>query len=263
MPQVIAARSRVAASLLLAALLTAPFAHADPPSKVDACVSAAEAAQHQRKAAHLRDARASLVACAQSECPRVVRDDCSRWLAEVDEALPTVVMRARDSLGHDLTAVRVSLDGAPLVERLDGKAVAIDPGEHTLRFESPDHVGVEQRIVVVEGQHERLVDVVFPAAGAIAVPPASAPPPERTTHRPVASYVVGGFGVLSLGAFATFDALAWSSLHRLQGTCGTQCAPDQTDAGRRDVVVAATALGVGVVALGVAAWMFFHPRQEP
>jgi hypothetical protein len=255
--------SRAAACLLLAALVTAPVARADPPSKVDACASAAENAQHQRKAAHLRDARASLVVCAQSECPRVVREDCSKWLAEVDEAVPTIVMRARDSLGHDLTAVRVRLDGAPLVDRLDGKAVAIDPGEHTLRFESSDHVGVEQRIVVVEGQHERLVDVVFPAAGAIAAPPASAPPVERTSHRPPASFVVGGFGVLSLGAFATFDALGWSSLHRLQSTCGAQCSPEQTDAGRRDVVVAATALGVGVAALGVAAWLFFHPREEP
>ncbi len=92
------------------------------------CVSASEDAQLMRIKGQLRAARANLLVCSQDDCPKIVKQDCTGWLDEVDRAIPTVVLGARDARGQDLTDVHVAMDGTSLALRLDGKAIPVDPG---------------------------------------------------------------------------------------------------------------------------------------
>ena len=103
--------------------------------------------------------------------------------------MPTVVLAARLPNGADEVDVRVLVDGKPLAQRLDGRAVELEPGDHLLSFQ-PGVAGaapVEMRVVVREGEKGRLIvgnlqpvaTNTAPAATGTAAPIA-APPPERS-----------------------------------------------------------------------------------
>jgi hypothetical protein len=86
-------RALFAMLALSLAVSIARAAAADPPPKA-ACAHAAEDGQRLRTEGKLREARESFTACAAERCPALVRSDCSGWLAEVEAAVPTVVIRA-------------------------------------------------------------------------------------------------------------------------------------------------------------------------
>src|ERR1700722_231833 len=151
------------------------------------CIEAHEQAQVLRQAGHLRAARQKLLVCTRSVCPTVVQQECGGWLQQVDVALPTVVLSVHDQRGSDVTAVRISVDGELLVERLDGRPVAIDPGPHTLRFEVAGEPPLERPWGLREGEKDRAIVVGLPSPSppAIAVP--SAPPPPAPAEQERAS----------------------------------------------------------------------------
>ncbi|WP_437681462.1 hypothetical protein [Sorangium sp. So ce131] len=227
------------------------------------CAAAAEEAQALRDAGKLGLAREKLLTCAQEGCPAVVRDDCARWLADVDARRPSLVLGARDARGGDLTDVRVSADGRLLAERLDGAAVGVDPGRVTLRFESAGLPPVERTIVVLEGQKARLVEVVFgerpraaPAApGAPAVPGSRAGAAAGERGVSVAPWISLGVGVAGLAAFGVLQGVARSEYAALEDGCGRtrSCTEDQVSPTRAKFTASGVMLGVGGSALALAA----------
>src|SRR4051794_29874474 len=66
------------------------------------CAAAAERAQALRGSAKLRAALTELLACSQPRCPAIVREDCVKWVSEVQEQMPTIVVRAHDARGRDV-----------------------------------------------------------------------------------------------------------------------------------------------------------------
>jgi hypothetical protein len=244
-----------------------------PTPAFAACFDAYPAAQRLRKQGKLREARAQLVLCSQEECPAEVRSDCGTWLGEVDRAMPSVVIEARDPRGDETAAVRVLVDGVLLAERLDGKAIELDPGEHAFRFQ---HAGQtqERTILIREGEARRKIEVRFstpPAASASAS--ASAPPPPASSlplefssspegmPRPSSTlgYALSGIGILALAGSAYFylDGRGFES--DLKKTCAPACSPDQMAPLKRRDLLAGVSLGVGVVSLGAAAYLLLRP----
>ncbi|HLK37289.1 MAG TPA: hypothetical protein VKU41_11095, partial [Polyangiaceae bacterium] len=142
------------------------------PARADdaACVAATETSLGLRKQGKLHQALKELAACAEPSCPAEIKTECSRRIAEIDDAMPTLILAAKDGTGNDLTAVAVSMDGAPLVGMLDGRAIAIDPGEHSFRFEAAGQPALDKNFVVREGEKDRRETVVIG-------PPAPAPAP--------------------------------------------------------------------------------------
>src|SRR5439155_14957973 len=102
--------------------------------ETDACLAAYENAQRLRKEGRLRASREQLGLCVQATCPNLVKRDCSRWTAELETMLPTVIVNARDPEGKDVLAVRVWVDGSIFLDKLDGKPHEIDPGVHVFRY---------------------------------------------------------------------------------------------------------------------------------
>ena len=111
----------------LAALLFATWP--ETVLAADQCASSYEEGQVARAESQLVKAREALSVCTRPECADLIRADCARWLAEVEVALPSVVLAASVN-GRDVQDVSVSVDGSALVPTLDGKAVVVEPGRH-------------------------------------------------------------------------------------------------------------------------------------
>jgi hypothetical protein len=247
-------RLAMGSAVLLALLASAPGARADDR---EACATAAEQAQQLRDEGAFRKARDRMITCSRDVCPAPIKRDCLQWLGELDKSAPSVVVGARVN-DRDVTDVKVTLDGELVAERLDGKPIAVDPGEHTFTFE---HAGqtVEEKVLIRTGEKNRPLNVKLKGG---AEPP---PPPGGTTAPPpvtddgggslVPALVAGGIGVVALGSFAFFGLSGKSAVDDLQ-SCKPRCAESDVDSARTKLIVADISLAVGVVALGVATYLF-------
>ncbi|WP_437538951.1 hypothetical protein WME79_22805 [Sorangium sp. So ce726] len=254
------ARARLALSLAAAAALSLTGARTDAAPHKQACAAAYERAQGLRRDGRLIEARDALVTCSQPTCPAAAVADCGPWLAEVEKSLPSVVVVARDAHGRERLDVRVLVDGRPLAAALDGKALPVDPGPHTFRFEPATGPAVEERVLIREGEKNRPLTVTLgaPPAGAPASPrplaPRAAPPAEPSV--PGLVWASGAVGVAGLAVFAVAGALSLSAEADLRATCAPRCTEGEVRAIRVQHAVADIGLGVGVVALGAAAWLY-------
>jgi hypothetical protein len=249
-------------------------AHADP---VDACIATAEEAQRLRLDGKLTRSRENLLACAQATCPAVVRSDCSRWLAEVDELMPSLVLRAVDSAGADRIHVRVAVDDQLITERLDGSEIRVDPGQHVFRLTCAGAPAVEQMVLVRPGEQHRKLSLVCPEPVSVAPPQratvgvefsrsdADVQPVQGTSSHPRVALVwpiaAMGAGSIALAAASSLWISGLNDRATLVSGCGTthSCAPSEVDSAHQKLVigdvtavggVAFIALGVGILILG-------------
>jgi len=218
-------------SLAVAALLCAAAATAPRDARADekeACVAASDQAQTFRDDGKYRQARAALLTCARDVCPGIVRKDCEKWLGDLDSLQPTVVIGARDPKGRDIVDVRVFIDGNKIVDRLNGKPMQVDPGDHIFRYESPGVAVLEEHVVVRVGEKNRFLTAQLkPLTGEISAPapppppptpPGGEPQPEEAGSTPFVAYTIGGLGVFALGSFTFFGMTGKSDVSDLRGS---------------------------------------------
>jgi hypothetical protein len=269
-------RVSLLALMIVSLVLFGRVARAEDSKKAQ-CASAYEKSQELRAAGSLKAAHDMLVQCAQDFCPSFVQSDCAQWLTEVNHDLPTIVVVAKDKAGEDTTAVTVTMDGAPFMTQLDGKAVSVDPGPHTFRFEIEGADPIEQQIVIRQGQKDRVVAVSFAPAAPEAVGPspyASAPKGEGSSAEaqkkgpgPLRTwaYVAGGVGAAGLIGFAVVGGIGKAQENDLRDQhCAPNCSRSDTDAIKTKYIVADVLLGVGIagVATGVTLFFLSQPKKE-
>ncbi|MBX3191809.1 MAG: hypothetical protein KF819_32765 [Labilithrix sp.] len=258
----------VGVAALLAGMGSVTDARAKEPSK-DECISTNEAAQTLRQTGKLREARAQLLVCTAKSCPGPVRDDCAQRLDEVDKATPTIVFAAK-AAGADLSAVRVTMDGSPLAERLDGSPLTVDPGEHTFEFATAGYPNVSRRLLIAEGTKGRQEIVVFAATTSPPVAPAPAAPPITAPSEPFVdapaaevssgssdgqrtlAYVLGGAGIVGLGLGAVFGVVSKSTYDDALLNCpsGPSSCNDDGVAGGKSAHTQATVSTISFIAGG-------------
>ncbi len=262
-------RVALAFGVAAAALLAAPSVSAD--SRVQ-CIAASEKAQQLRNAGKLSEARDQLAICGRAECPKLVAHDCAQWMSEVLGMLPSVVPGARDRQGRDLVDVKLSVDGKVVTETLDGKPIAVDPGVHTFRFEAKGAPAALEKVVVRQGEKNRILTVSLDVGDAPEV--SKKPKPidaggdgdhrEGTSSSPPASaFIVGGLGLAALGAalYLTLDANA--DAHRLRDECAPRCNRSDVDAIEQQRVVAGvTAAGGAALVVAGVILFFVHGSGE-
>jgi hypothetical protein len=229
-------------------------AHAEAttdPTK-EQCVDAYKRNQQLRREGALRAAIKELLVCARDPCPAVLQTDCVEWLRDANARLPSIVVKAHSAAASDLSDVSVTIDGAPLAARLDGRAIDVDAGAHTFVFAHPGAPSVEKKLLVVEGEKGRIVDVDFVPSG----------PLVRDVRRPVpwTFYALGGFGLAALGAGATFGSLGLAGRSDLSTCSGSRC-PEDRDAVAQKFLVADISFALGAVSL-VAATIVFLTRPS-
>lgn len=241
-------RSFVALTLFAAAISWAPVARAESRE----CTAAAEAAQTLRNSGKLVQARERLLACMKG-CPTVVQNDCGQWLHDVEQRLPSIVVRATDPAGKEITDVRVTVDGTVLATRLDGLAIPVDPGARKLVFEHEGLPAVTEEVTIREGEKARAVMARFKEQ-----PKELLAAPSRTERRiPTSSFILGGVGIVGLGMFTVYHLSAKSDLDGLRDTCAPRCAQDEVDKVDTKIFVSNFALGIGIAAIAgaVLVWL--------
>jgi hypothetical protein len=213
----------------------------------------------------------------------------------VGRQVPSVVLGARDAQGRDVADARALVDGEPVRDRLDGNPVPLDPGSHVVRFERPGAAPVEVTIVLRAGEKDRPVLATFapppgaaapgtpaatgsPATGSAApgagvapssAPGAGAPTPaadagaERGRHVPAGAWILGGLGIVAIGAFGYLGWQGKTDADHLRSTCAPGCDPSQVTHVRTELVAADVSLGVGVVSLGAALWIAVAGLSRP
>lgn len=244
--------------------LGAAPALADEPVTPQRCNAAYERAQVMRRDRKLVAARESLLVCSQAKCPAAITADCGPWLREVESTMPTVVFVTRDAAGHDVPAVKVSVEGVVLATRLGGSAIEVDPGERTFVFEPEHGKRVELKLVINTGEKNRLVPVTIVESVADPVPLSAASTASTTAPIVPASgergslvpaIVVGGLGLASLGASLGIYLDAKSGTDKLRDTCAPNCPKADVDSLRTKGIISDVTFGVGLAGLGVAGLM--------
>lgn len=265
-------RKLVAGTIALGALLSVSHAaHAD----VQACIAASEKGQRARAAGKLREAREHFLACGVDRCPTLVRHDCASWNSELAQTLPSVVFGARDKQGRDLFDVAVSMDGEPLVTKLDGKSVTVDPGRHTFRFEMAGYPPFDEVALIKEGERARVINVTL---GGGASPSLSTEPGDGSSdhaqergHTPY-PWIVAGVGAVGIvvGAAVAISApdrpagcnSETKTCTRLDGQSDADFRKAQADAGQADsqpILGYAIVAGGAALVVGGLLWHFLEP----
>ena len=246
-------RALLSASVLAGTLAHAHWATAQDDVEKQACVDAYGKAQRLRRAEDLIAAREQILVCARATCPAAIKNDCVPWLEEVNGAMPSVVLGVRDGAGRDRVDVRVTMDGKPLMEHLDGKSVQLNPGAHKFRFEVEGEEAVEVDVLIKTGEKNRSVTVTV---GKPAETPVGIGEPgveERPT--PALVYVFGGVGLLGWGGLAYFGTRFDSQVNDLN-RCDPNCPQTQIDDAASTRRLAFVSLGVGAVGTGLAAYFY-------
>lgn len=251
------ASSRAAAAAVLLSSLVWTHAATSEDAK-QRCVAASTEGQKQRDAGKLLESRKLLLACASEQCPPIVTRYCAQWAAEVEAKTPSVVVRAQNASGADVDDVSVRVDDELIAEKLDGRAVALNPGQRLFRFECQGAPPVTRRLVIAEGEKARAIHVRFETGCGVAP---VAPPPRAAVHPLI--WVLGGVGVAALGSFTYFAITGKNDLDQLKETCAPSCPEDDRASVRNRFIAADVSLGVSVLALGGATWWFLASRPGP
>jgi hypothetical protein len=260
---------RVLPALLVAlGQLASSVASAADPTKQE-CVSANESAQDLRRAAQLREAKKQLAVCVSASCPAPVREDCAARLSEVDAAMPSLVLVAKDRAGNDVSAVVVTMDGLPFADNLDGTAVPVDPGEHRFIFEGEGLPSTEKVIVVHEGDKSRHLNVVLGGTVAGEAPTDSNESLLSPGRRRILGLALGGAAAASIVLGAVFGLVAKSTYDQAWRECGSDprnCTPQGVHDGQTaqgQATVSTVAFVVGALFLGGGAALYLTAPKAP
>jgi hypothetical protein len=260
------------------AVLVLVSSRASGDALVDRCVDANTRAQALRHDGKLGEAREQLKHCAEASCPGLVRDDCTQLLDDLDRAQPTIVFDVKDAAGHDLTEVQVEIDAHSFAERLDGVALAADPGPHAFTFKAAGRAPAVQQIVVREGEKSRRESIVLQGLGspeALGMHASPPPPPlvwparapsEGVGARRVGALVVGALGVAALGVGGALALVARAKGDDANAVCpGASCANPQALNMNREALTLGDACTVTVVSgaavVGAAAALWLTARS--
>jgi hypothetical protein len=241
-------------------------AKAADPAAMD-CVTASNNSVELGNEHRLRAARAQLLVCAASSCPSDVRKECMRRVDAINAQIPTIIFEAKDADGRDLSAVKVTMDGQPFADRLEGTALPLDPGEHTFVFETASRPSVVRHLVVREAQKERRETLTF-GATAPPAPPRYVPPEPHggLGAQKTLAIVTAGIGVAGLGVGSVFGLMMLSKKSDAQKACPDVCA-DQggvdlwNDAVSSGNLATAFLVGGGIAIAGAAVLWFAAPSS--
>ncbi len=241
--------------LVLAIFATTPrLAHAD--GRANACADAAERGQELRETHRLVEARPEFVACAQRECPNVIRESCTEWLTELERRTPSIVIAAKDAQHNDVPGLQISMDGAPLPITVKTLALPVNPGSHVLRYVASGYDVVEDAVTLREGEPVRLLTVTMRKSNLVE---------SRERRFPVLPVVLGATSVIALSIFGYSAIRGASDYRRLERECSPRCEASEMDSVRSTFLVADIALLAGLVTGGAALslWLFHRPSHTP
>lgn len=268
------------ALVICASLMVPAVARADDDDQRLKCAEISEYAQRLRKEGKYVEALGALNMCARASCPALVQRDCSQWREEVQAASPSVVLGAKDETGNDVVDVRVLIDGTPVADSLDGRAIQVNPGIHTFRFERARSVPIEWKILIREGEKRRPLTPKFadddhsaPTPPLVATQPAtptSAEPASRARRArdddesgSSAPWILLGAGVAMVLGGLVLYAVEDNEIDVAEDKCkNNYCSADTSSyRAKRTVGVVTAMIGGGLTVAGLV-WLVSRDRGK-
>jgi hypothetical protein len=236
-----------------------------PKTPAESCGAAYERTQTEKLAGHYVAAAAAALECSQLQCNSAIVQECVRFYSALEQETPTLVFSARKAEGGELTDVRVEMDGKVVAEQITGRPFATDPGPHNFVFIHKKRGLLRLSETARVGDKARVLEVTFADPNAKPGTGKDGAPPEKKPAVPVATWVLGGIGVVGLGAFTYFRLSGVSDYNRMNGDppegCTPNCNPDDVDKVRNKFTYSYISLGVGAAAL-VGAGAFFLANRS-
>jgi hypothetical protein len=236
------------------------------------CLNAYENTQLLRRKEQFLEAKTQAQACSKESCRAALRSDCLVWLKEIDNETPTIILSAKTSVGEEFD-VKVYVDDRLLVSKLDGSALAVNPGGYRIRFEAQGYLPVEQKIIIKVGEKNRNVSVdlkkiartLNSASAASVSVPSIHPPPPVPTHRPVPTvvYALGGAAILATAGFVALGLSGIADKDKFEKTCAPFCSNGESSQVTTKFLLADVSLGIGVVSLAVAGYLWWTRPNVP
>jgi len=217
----------------------------------------------------LIEAQATWQACAKSACGSFVQRQCRIRYEQLQADTPSIVPTVSDAQGSPVVDVEVTMDGAALASRIDGRAVSIDPGLHEFVFQKNKEVLATQKIVILQGQRNHPVAVKLeppkqPAPTTVARPEPNVPPAalselpaaERKRRSLFGPYTLLGTGMLALGGYGVLTYWGRTDNDKL-AHCTPNCLQTSVDHVHDLYLYANISLSAGIVAVVTGgAWLF-------
>jgi hypothetical protein len=260
------------------------------------CQAAYRSAQDSEQSGLLREARAAWGACARPTCGSFLRQECTSRFTQLGSDIPSVVPVVTDAAGEPLADVQLRVDGELFAEQLDGRALQINPGLHEFAFSTQAGVFSTQKIMILQGQRNRLVAASLPAPRKPAQKPArhrlvmedELPARERAPERAAPAggddadavataggsgdrrgghsvalpLVLVGAGLAAAGAGGVL--IYWGRADNSQlAACTPNCSKASVDHIRRLYLEGDVALGVGAAALVGAFYAYMLSGGQP
>lgn len=272
-------RLRLTAAALPLASITSAFAadpaaravtggsrHAETPAtdavSTEMCIESHTQSQLLRRDEKLIESRSVLVSCSSAACPSALRRDCARWLEEVEKQIPSVGFRA-SMAGEEEVDVQVIVDGELVLERLEGKALELNPGAYRVRFVPPQPFEpIEQELVMSQGEQFRVVTVEFERP-VDDVPPVAETRTVTERPTPTATYVFAGIGAAAAISGAAWGLSTWAVTGELEASCAPECPGKTVDIVRQRALIADISWGVSAASFITAAAFYFLRPEVP
>jgi hypothetical protein len=223
----------------VAILAVASLAHADENAD---CSASYQKAQRERMEGQFRAARAELLACAKPSCPKFISSDCTGWLAEVEQQLPTIVLAAFDDSGKDLVGAELRVDGEIVPN--DGVPHAFDPGTHTIELRAGSR-RAEQSVTLRTGEKARRVE--------LRLAPLPAAPEIVRRPVPASAFAFGGLALAFIATSGVMWGIGTSDASAYNTRCAAgPCSSAEHDSVLRELVVGDVALGLAITSAAIA-----------
>lgn len=239
------------------------------PSKTE-CVQAFEQAQRLRNASRYLEANREVLTCTNPRCGALLSEECSKIYNELQVATPSVVFAARDAAGHEVVGASVQVDASETALSLDGKPIAIDPGNHEFKFLADGFEPQVQSVVIRAGERFRPITGALEPLAHGTAPLAARPTPAkaadltRRSRVPVGVYVLGGVAVVGVGGFVGFRLWGSHDFDDLSEHCKPDCSSSSVDSVRQKYLISTVSLAVGAAsAVGAVTWYLVARPSAP
>jgi hypothetical protein len=168
--------------------------------------------------------------------------------------------------GHTSTDVNIYVDGELKLKRLDGKALELNPGVHSVRIEVPGFAPKEEEILLTEGERFRIVPAEFGTAhqATRSSSPGSTPAVvEEDSGIPLSTYVLGSIGVVGAISGAAWGLSSLSARSELEAGCAPDCTDESINVVRQRALFADISWGVSAVSvIGATITYFVYGQGE-
>ena len=212
-----------------------------------------------------------------------VAEAAPKLAAEIQPLVPKLTVKVAEGE----TASSVAVDGRALDLAKLGTPMQFDPGKHVV---SATNAAGDQKSIDVElvDSDDKSIVISFAASAPVAAttptasdvsselppPPVMPPSPDDATPATTSSgsgqrtagFIVGGVGIVSLGLAGVFTLMRNSKVSSLDSECANMKCPSSAqsdlDAAKTDVTISRIALGVGVVSIGVGAYLILTAKKS-